>query len=447
MRRSFLVVWIILISVLLLYFWQIRPNLMVATGYAAKNLCSCVFVSGFNEEMAKKVDLGFSFIEMTNKEVNYEEKSANANFYGLVNRKAIYREGLGCVLLNELDENLLARQVFRPDLNMNDSLKNWFEWTDTTELVTKEQKASIGTAIDKFFEEEDSEKPKNTRAIVVLYKGRLVGEKYANGVNKNTPLLGWSMTKSITSTMAGLMIRDGHFSLSDPAPLSTWKGTQKEAITYQNLLQMSSGLAFEENYGSYSDANKMLWLSDSSGMATIDQPLEADPGEKWYYSSGTTNLLMYLMRGYFPTHEEYLNYLNQELFHKIGAYTFLIEPDGSGTFVGSSFGWASARDWARVGQLYLDGGYWDGESVIPESWVTFVQQDAKDAKDVYGGQFWLNQPHPGLPEDTYYMGGFHGQRVIIIPSEDLVVVRLGVTYDASILDFDGFINEIIAVLN
>ncbi len=447
MSKRPVILFIILILFIVFYQWFLKPTLMIATGYAAKNLCSCVFVSGTPEEIAREVDLGFSFVGMTSKKLFWKEKYATASLFGLAKRKAIFRgPTLGCVLLNDLDESTLKNQTYQYSGAYNERMDTWFEWTDTLDLINAQQEQQITQSIHKFFEEEDPENPKNTRAIVVLYKGQLIGEKYADHVDNMTPLLGWSMTKSITSTMAGLMIRDGHFQLNDPAPVPEWKGTPKETITYKNLLQMSSGLAFEEEYGGYSDANQMLWLSDTTGIVTIPKPLEADPGEKWYYSSGTTNLLMQLMRSYFDSDQDYYHYLYTQLFKKIGATTFLIEPDGSGTMVGSSFGWASARDWARVGQLYLNNGYWDGESVLPASWVSFVQEDAKHAKDVYGGQFWLNNPHPGLPEDTYYMGGFHGQRVIIIPSEELVVVRLGTTYDASILDFDGFINEVFTAL-
>ncbi len=359
------------------YFAYLKPNFQVVNGYAAKNLCSCVFVAGMDEDVVKSIDLGFSFIALTNTNVDYENKSTTSNMWGLVPRKAIYREGLGCVLLNEIPEEDLVTETFQRSLNPVDSLQNWYENVDTVQVISEDQSGEINEIIASAYEN-DPENTINTRGVVVLYKGQLIGEQYAEGYTKDSRLLGWSMTKSLTSTMAGLLIRDSLLNLEAPAPIDEWKGTDKESITYRDLLQMSSGLKFEEEYGSYSDANIMLWISDTMGLATVDKPLEANPGEKWYYSSGTTNLLMHLMRQYFSSQDEYLDYLNQELFDRIGAYSFIIEPDASGNFVGSSFGWATARDWARVGQLYLNNGNWGGEQILPESWVSFVQEAPKD---------------------------------------------------------------------
>lgn len=445
MKKVSIILIVLLVGILVTYFSYLKPNLQVVNGYAAKNLCSCVFVAGIEEEVAKETDLGFSLIGMANTAVNYEEKSTTSNVWGLVPRKAVYRPGLGCALINEIDESAVRAQFFKPTLHPIDSLQNWFEKVDST-VISESQAFRVQEVIKSAFEN-DSSGTINTRAVVVLYKGQLIGEQYAEEVTEDTRLLGWSMTKSITGTMAGLMIRDSLFQLNDPAPVAAWKGTEKESITYKHLLQMSSGLKFLEEYGSYSDANVMLWISDSAGIETVDNPLEAAPGEKWYYSSGTTNLLMHLMRGYFSDQSTYLDYLNKELFNRIGAYSFLIEPDASGGFVGSSFGWATARDWARVGQLYLNEGSWGGVQVLPSEWVDFVQQAPKDpeAKNVYGGQFWLNGVHPDLPEDAYFMTGFHGQRVMIIPSKEMVVVRLGVTYNGG-FDFDGFVNQVIEVI-
>lgn len=443
MKKLLIILLLVFVIVLTGYFSYLKPNLQVVNGYAAKNLCSCVFVAGIDEEVAKEIDLGLSFINMATAKVDYEDKSALSHFWGIVPRKAVYREGLGCALINELDESTVKNQSFASSMSPKDSLQNWFELSDTIEVVSEAQALRVQKVIDSAFEN-DPDNLINTRAVVVLYKGRLIGEQYAKEITKDTPLLGWSMTKSITSTMAGLLIRDGYFTLNDPAPIASWKGTEKESITYKDLIQMSSGLKFEEIYGSYSDANQMLWISDTAGLATIDNPLEAAPGEKWYYSSGTTNLLMYLMKGYFNNQDTYLDYLNKELFNKIGAYSFIIEPDASGSFVGSSFGWATARDWARVGQLYLNKGTWANEQILPVEWVEFVQQEPEDpeAQDTYGGQFWLSSTQPNSPDDAYYMNGFHGQRVMIIPSKELVVVRLGVTYDGG-FDFDEFLNKII----
>lgn len=446
MKRLLIILLIVVTASLVTYFTYLKPNFQVVNGYAAKNLCSCVFVAGIEEETVKSIDLGFSFIAMADTKVDYETRSTTSNLWGLVPRKAMYRPGLGCVLVNEIDEEILKKQSFKPTLERVDSLESWFERVDTTDLLSDEQSARINEIIHSAFEN-DPDQTINTRAVVVLYRGQLIGEDYAEEVSMDTRLLGWSMTKSLTGTMAGLMIADGLFTLDTKAPIDDWIGTKKERITYRNLLQMSSGLKFEEEYASYSDANQMLWISDTMGVATVDKPLEAEPGEKWYYSSGTTNLLMMLMRGYFDNHNDYLDYLNKKVFNRIGAYSFLIEPDGSGNFVGSSFGWATARDWARMGQLYLNEGSWGGEQVIPQSWVKFVQESPNDpeAEGRYGGQFWLNKTHPDMPEDAYFMNGFHGQRVIIIPSEDLVVVRLGVTYNGN-FDFDGFVNRILAVI-
>lgn len=444
--KKFLIILTILLTLLVVgYFLFLKPNLMVFNGYAAKNLCSCVFVAGMDEDVVKEIDLGFSLMKFADAKVDYSDRSASSSVWGLTPRKAIYRPNLGCVLVNELSEEILRQPTFEPSLNPVDSLINWFE-NDTTKGITSEQSLGISEIIAGALEN-DNEKTINTRGMVVLHKGHLVGEGYAEGYNKDSRLLGWSMTKSLTSTMAGLMIHDGYFKLDDKAPVSEWEGTDKETITYRNLLQMSSGLQFEEDYASVSDANMMLWMSDTMGVQTIDNPLEAAPGEKWYYSSGTTNLLMKLMRDHFPDQESYWDYLNKELYNRIGAYSMIIEPDGAGNFVGSSFGWGTPRDWARVGQLYLDSGRWAGVQIVPEEWVTFVQRSPRDpsALRMYGGQFWLAGSQFLEPEDAYFMNGFHSQSVLIIPSKELVIVRMGVDYNHT-FDFRALVSEIVGAI-
>lgn len=422
--------------------------LPVASGYAAKNLCSCTYVMGITEAKALKEDLGFSPITLVQASLLKEEQAAEASFYGLAKRKAIYREGLGCVLLNEVPESTLAGQSFAPKLPKYDSLKDWFSLIDTVQILDNAQKSDLAAAINDAFVESDPEKQKNTRAVVVLYKGQLVGEQYADGITPNTPLLGWSMTKSLTATMIGLLAEEGKIDIDAPAALENWQNTEKAKITVDHLLQMSSGMDFWENYEERSDANIMLWESDSMGKYAQSVPLAFEPGEQWYYSSGTSNILAMLARQYFNSNEEYWNYMNRKVFYPIGAYNVTIEPDGAGNFVGSSFGWAPARDWARIGQLYLNKGQWAGQQILPKSWVDYVQQPVADSDGWYGGHFWQNDGgrYPDLTRDLYSMDGFQGQRVMIIPSEELVIVRLGLTYHEPDFDFNSWVKSILDVL-
>ncbi len=449
MKKAAIIILIIAGTLVGLFNMYLKPMLPVLTGYAAKNLCSCVFVAGIDEAQAKAEDLGFSPITLASASVDYASKSATANAWGLSERKAIYREGLGCVLINEVPEAILAGQSFTPSRTMKDSLISWFSINDTVEVVSNQQKQKIEAILDQAFKEDDPEKLKNTRAVVVLHKGQLIAEKYAEGIAQDTRLLGWSMTKSLTATMIGLLDQEGRLDINEPAPIAEWQNDNRSTITTKHLLNMSSGLSFWENYEQRSDANIMLWESDSMGNYALSQPLEGTAGSPWYYSSGTTNILATMARRLFRTQEEYLDYLNTRVFDKIGAYSVLIEPDGSGAYVGSSFGWATARDWARIGQLYLNNGQWAGEQILDPAWIDFVKDPTAGSDGWYGGHFWLNDGgrYPDAPRDIYSMDGFHAQKVFIIPSEELVIVRLGLTYNEPDFDFNAFLSGIIAVLN
>ncbi|MEQ9302161.1 MAG: serine hydrolase [Cyclobacteriaceae bacterium] len=449
MKKVVIITLIIVGTVFGLFNIYLKPMLPVLTGYAAKNLCSCVFVAGIDEEQAKAEDLGFSPIALASASVDYDSKSATANVWGLSERKAIYREGLGCVLVNDVPETTLAAQSFTPSRTPKDSLLNWFSINDTIDVMSDNQSSRIEGIIAQAFEEDDPEKLKNTRAIVVLYKGQLIAEKYAEGITQDTRLMGWSMTKSLTATMIGLLDQEGRLDIDDIAPIPEWQNDNRSSITIKHLLNMSSGLSFWENYEQRSDANIMFWESDSMGSYALSQPLEGTTGSPWYYSSGTTNILATMAQRFFNSQDDYLDYLNTRVFDKIGAYSMLIEPDGSGAYVGSSFGWATARDWARIGQLYLNKGQWAGEQILDPEWIDFVKTPTAGSDGWYGGHFWLNAGgrYPDAPRDIYSMDGFHAQKVFIIPSEELVIVRLGLTYNEPDFDFNVFLSELIEVLN
>ena len=300
------------------------------------------------------------------------------------------------------------------------------------------------------FAENDPANPlKNTRAALVLHKGQLVAEQYASGFDMDSRLMGWSMTKSLTATMLAFLVQEGKINLSDRTGISAWQDDSRKNITWEQLLHMNSGLRWQEVYDKISDAVLMLFNSDAIGEYAIKMPIEYKPGSHWEYSSGTSNILATDLHGLFNSTNEYVRYPYENLFYKIGMYSMIMETDATGRFVGSSYSWATARDWAKIGQLYLQNGNWAGEQILAKKWVRFVQQPAPNSEGIYGGHFWLNQGkrYPDVPADLYSMDGFHGQMVFIIPSKELVVVRLGLTYHEPDFDFNLWLKEIIASID
>jgi CubicO group peptidase (beta-lactamase class C family) len=295
--------------------------------------------------------------------------------------------------------------------------------------------------IEEAFAEGQPEGPRNTKAIVVIHKGELVAEKYAEGVATDTPLLSWSMAKSVTALHTGLLVKDGLLDPAAPAPIAQWQeeaDDPRAAITLDQLLRMSSGLKFNETYSANTDVTQMLSNESSAGDFAASMPLAYEPDTHWAYSSGTTNIIAGInRRALGDTLQAAYTHSQTRLFRPLSIRTAFFETDASGTFIGSSYMYASARDWARLGQFCLQDGAWEGERILPEGWMDYALTPNK-ASDLnnYGAQFWLNRDpadperkrtYPLLPEDAYYMGGFQGQIVLVIPSHELVITRFGFT--------------------
>jgi CubicO group peptidase (beta-lactamase class C family) len=289
---------------------------------------------------------------------------------------------------------------------------------------------------------DDPEKPLQTRAVVILKDGQLVYERYGKGYSRDSRLAGWSMTKSVTGAMIGLMIKDGKLHLEQKNLLSEWIHDRRRDIALTDLLHMSSGLEFVEDYSSPSDATRMLFRARAAGVYAIQSLPKYKPGEVFYYSSGTSNVLQEIMRRQFATHAEYLHFPYRALFDKVGMASAVMETDRSGTFVGSSFMYATALDWARFGQLYLQDGVWNGERILPEGWATYSGTVIPQSGGRYAAHFWKGSYDKDFPADAYIADGFEGQSVTIIPSHNMVVVRLGCTHGQ---DFDniGFVKNIL----
>ncbi|MCU0420772.1 MAG: beta-lactamase family protein [Cyclobacteriaceae bacterium] len=435
------------------YLWRALP---IISGYGAKNLCSCVFVAGRDANEVISQELGNGMLAYGSYAIDRTDSSASGSVFGLAARKAIYREGLGCTLVADIDEKELRNVRVGTDKSkatQSDTLA-WPLGDRLDSLSVPVDKSKLEDAIRFAFTETDTARPMNTRAVVVVYDGQLVAERYAPGYHAHSKHLGWSMTKSITNAIVGILSAQGKLDVNAPAPIEAWQTDARAKITWHNLLQASSGLAWEEDYGGPSKATNMLFKEKDMGHYAAQSPPQVEPNTVFEYSSGTTNILSMLVRQAIGE-DDYYRFYQRELFEKIGAHSLVIEPDAGGTYVGSSYSWATARDWARFGLLYLNDGLFAGNRILPPGWVRYSTTPAQAApRGEYGAQWWLNagekgnpgnRYYPDLPTDCFQAEGYDGQFVFVIPSRKLVVVRLGLSQKNE-LDMNAFVAKIIEAL-
>jgi CubicO group peptidase (beta-lactamase class C family) len=313
--------------------------------------------------------------------------------------------------------------------------------------------ATINAALDWAFADSALPRPQNTRGIVVIYRGKIIAERYAPGWGPSTPQISWSMGKSIASTLIGVLVQDGALTLDAPAPVPEWRGTRdpRREIRLRDLLRMSSGLDFD-NFGlnpatSYTAANEHFRIYfDAVDVAAhaVHQPLRFAPGAVWRYRNSDPLTLMHIARQVVEGRgESFLTFPQRRLFDRIGARSFVLETDAWGNFIITGYDYGSTRDWARLGLLYLRDGLWEGERILPETWAEFVSTPAPgDESRGYGGLFWLNRggAMERLPADAYWAAGYMGQYTMVIPSRDLVVVRQGPSPGGT----DSYFEELVA---
>ena len=389
-------------------------KLPVVTGYAAKDICSGIFIANRSLESLENNDINYSFMSKTSITVNREEKSVTASLFGLFSRKAIFRDALGCCITKGYDEDKLQQQAFKRPIIENIPLD-----TALNDIKNEIDFDRLNTALDCVFEHEE-----RTRGVVVLYKNKLIAERYGEGFDQSTPLLGWSMNKSIINALVGIMKKQNRLKLSDKSLFKEWANDKRKNITLNDLMHMSSGLDWDEGYGGLSDVTKMLYKTGTASTYAINKAFSTTPGSTWIYSSGTSNIISQYLRNKIDDDEEYHKFPYLELFKKIGASSFYYETDANGTFVSSSFGYATTRDWAKFGLLYLNNGMANGERILPKGWVKYSTEPAKASRGRYGAQFWLNT---NSEIDEFNCIGHHGQVISIIPSKNLVIVRLGLS--------------------
>ena len=437
----------------------------VGAALVAKRVGSGVFLSGRSvesilaEEFAPETGLDRMLRPLVDVDVDHDAQTVTATVAG-VQRTAVYRVGLGCTIALGRSAAELRSEAIEPVIAepADPASVPW----PTGEAVPKVDdhpeldRDAMLEAVARAFDEPRAEAKARTRAVAVVYRGQLVAERYAAGFDRNTRLEGWSMTKSVTHALVGIRVRQEILELDRPTGLAAWSGENDDraSLTLDHLLRMSSGLSWNESYTNpASDVVQMLFVSPDVPALPANKPLANLPDARWQYSSGTTNVICRVLRESFDSLDEYLAFPRRELFNRIGMRSAVIEVGPAGNLVGSSLMWATARDWARFGLLYLRGGVWEGERILPEGWVESGTESTDGSRGRYGRHWWLNagesenpdrRPYPKLPRDMFYASGFEGQTLAIFPSHDLVVVRLGCTKNSRAWNLGRFLRGVLA---
>lgn len=432
-----------IVAVILLYLNYLSPGI---TGYPAKYLASGVFVAGRTQESIENEDINFFPVKYAKNHIDFENKEVTSKFL-IWKSKVVFNEGLGCTLVRDLSEEAVE-SIDYPQVPMPECDPDTIPWP-AGDLLCDTISSGINPdrldeILDKAFN--DTVNFRGTFAVTVVYRDQIVAERYRDDFSPANRFLSWSMAKSFTSAMVGMMVKDGMINIGDPVKIPEWENDGRSNITLNNLLQMNSGLEFDEKYYKLKLTNTTTMLLNNGDMGeyALSKNLIAEPGTLWSYSSGSSNIVQHYLKTLFPSPEDYLAYPRKALFNRTGMRSVVWETDATGTFVGSSYLYASMRDYARFGLLYLHNGDWLGEQVLPENWVNYTTTPAEGSDGEYGAMFWLNRSgeFKDLPSDMYYCDGYEGQRIFIIPSLNLVIVRTGCSPNGT-FDWQTFLKGIV----
>jgi CubicO group peptidase (beta-lactamase class C family) len=415
---STLFVTLLLLPPAILLLWARPPELIrVGANFTAKTVCSNVFLAHRDPAEVLDTDVqapGHPLLKLMRIRVDSSLRQVRAGVFGFIGGGlAVDRPGVGCAVV--------------PDGRAG-TVRIAFDPPAVPRLEPRAAAASAAVpALQAVLEDDDLAGP-GMRAIVVLHDGRLVAERYAAGFQRETPQLGWSMTKSVTAGLIGVLVADGRLTLDRPAG---WTGDDgRERITIADLLSMTSGLSFNEEYGAVSDVTRMLYLEPDMAAFARAKPLVHPVGTVWSYSSGSAVILARIFQD--AVGADAATFARTRLFDPLGMTSAVLETDEKGTLVGSSYMYATPRDWARYAQLLAQDGVWEGHDILPRGYVAMMASPVAASGGEYGRGMvwrWVSGTGFGIPEDTFWMSGHDGQHVAVIRSRQLVIVRMGLTPD------------------
>lgn len=437
-----------------------------ASGISAKAACSAVYIAGRDPATVYDEDIVGASPALKAVSVTFDEanRTATAKTLGMFSQTAALLPERGCVLGAEPNPNSAPFQTSPPNPEpwpQGDAPVPQAEWPAGVDAE------ALNAVIDQAFVGQGDIAAANARGVAVVQNGKLLALREAPGFTDGTPLHGWSMTKSVAGMLAYAILKENNVPLDTPvvdsfkpgrAPawVEDWKQDERAEITIEQVFQMTDGLANTEGYTPLDATVRMLNAEQDMAAFAAAAPVEYPAGTHWNYTSQTANILAAVARGQFDNDEEYWAYPTVALFDPLGTEGAVLETDTAGTWVGSSYLWASTSDWAKFGQLGLDDGVWQGNQVLPAGWWDFASTPALPEGDGagYSAQTWLPgnpiggecRDDPGVPADTVSMQGHWGQKIAMVPSKNAVIVRLGWTFDSTQFDYCTFFSDVIATL-
>jgi CubicO group peptidase (beta-lactamase class C family) len=423
-------------------------------GLASKLLCSGVYIQHRPLQRVYQEDVvGLTpFARITRVSQDESRHTVTASVFGLFPRTSLFRPGLGCTLM--IGGEIHTMQAQAEDIGAVAISPRPGPWPQGDEVdlrapIPDVDRAGLERAVDAAMSEDDTGNIR-TRALLVVQSGRIVAERYAPGFDATTPFLSWSAAKTFTGALIGTLVSDGRLLLDQAAPVAEWHSVPNDPrarVLLRHMLNMTSGVRFDElSYEPGSQATVMLYESADMAAIAANEPLIYPPGTKWYYSSGNANLLSRIVRDQTGgTLKSYYDYSRGRLFDPLGMSSAIFEPDASGVFVGSSYLYATARDYARFGLMLLNHGRFDGRQLLSSDFVDFMLTPAKAAPNgMYGGQIWLNKGDSrsesplfkDCPRDLFLAQGFAGQFIVVVPSKNAVLLRFGWSLGGSWFDIN-----------
>ena len=418
----------------------------VSTGYLSHQMCSAVFVAGRDPALyyrdAIEPLVGPLRLLITHT-VDRDRVEVRASVAGLAESRAAYRPPFGCVNVTETMP-ADASVAFAPSPAPAAAPTGPALLADIAgPALVETNDPALKAALDHVFEETAQAPHRNTQAVVVVHKDRVIAERYAADVGIDTPLTGWSATKSVTNALIGILVQQGRLAVDAPAPVAAWADAQdaRHAITIDHLLRMTSGLDMGQSLTAdlltaFDPTAQMIFIEADTAAFAERAALGHAPGTTWNYTNANTQLLSRIVREAAGGSAEATRaFALRELFDKLGMRHVTLEFDAAGTPIGASHMWAPARDWARFGLLFLHDGVVGGERILPVGWADYSATPTAGSETYgHGAGFWTNRGNGsgaryriagGIPADAFMARGSHGQYVVIIPSEDLVIVRFG----------------------